>query len=351
MSEVNHEIERPLVYKGLLASLVNYAVVLLGTLLLFYAICYPVYTHNADYAKANDYLTNLKEENNLNLNDHQSYDAYQQVLRKIYFETYPSEIVTYENQANSEEHSIYYYYNTLVCGLPTDPTPSNYSTSYFAYATNEDGSINVDVEALMNDSLSERGYEDVRDLFYSSYHHLLDLISGFDETLATSRAYLFTVERDARLAAYLLSCLVYWLILPACRPHGDLVGEKLFKIGYTKTNGYMAKRWRFVLKNALQIPFPSLLMIYFSPYSLALAVIAPWFLSMLLYLLFSKNHQSLPELLSGLLEVDSVKTDFYHDALEKADFENRALGEFQDPDYTVKLSNTETLDVTDKKDN
>jgi hypothetical protein len=350
MKEINHEIERPLLYKGLLASLLNYVIVLLGTLLLFYAVCYPVYTQNTDYHEASTYLNDLKERDNLNLNDRQSYDVYQQALRQIYFVTYPDEIVTYENDFNNESHSIYYYYNTLVCELPTSPTPSNYSTNYFSYVTKEDGSINVDVECQMNDSLSEKGYEDVRDIFYSSYHHLLDLISGFDEKLSTSRSYIFTVERDARLASYGMSCLLYWLLCPLLSKHGALLGEKIFGIAYTKTNGYIAKPWRFVLKNALQIPLPSILMIFFSPYSVALALIAPWFLSMMVYLLFSKNHQSIPELIAGIIEVDSLRTDFYHDALEKADFENRALGEFQEPDYTVKLSNTETLDVKDKKE-
>lgn len=343
---INRDVERPILWKSVVASLINGAGVALLTLITYFSIVYPVLTHNATYQTSEQTVLTKKEENNLNLPRNLAYTDYQDAIQQFYFTSHPDEIVAYYEKTFSKSYTITYLYNIHVCELPVTPTADNYKTTYFAYPLNSDGSVNKDGLAVLRDGLSSRGMDDVRDLLYSAYGDLPKLLSNIDADYASSVSFIATSEGFGRLSAGIFSGLVFFLLLPLCLKNGSSLGEKIFSLGYLNKDGFRLKTWKLPLRCLLMLLLPSVFLYNFNAYAAIIWLIGPYFAD-LLVLAFSSNNQQIPDWILQLIEVDVSKTEIYRDQLEKQNKLALKIPTYGDKDFIDGLSQADSFTPDD----
>lgn len=339
-SPVNREIERPILYKGVLSKLVNAALIASISCLFYFAICYP--SMNAtSYRASVSTRDEMRESYSLNKASGLSYEEYCSPVESFYFDSFPDGIKALYDKGTGSEHSIAYYYNVHVCQLPDAPTPADYKTAYFGYVINDDGSVNLDVKAeCYLDSLGTRGLRDLSDIYHSAYLKLPDLLMDLSSDYGQAVRTISLDEGLSRLASIGFSFLLVELLLPLLDPRGGSLGEKIWKLGYADKSGFRMKKWKIPLRCLLYMALPMLGAYALSAYSVTLLWIMPLFFDEL-FLMLSSSNQSLPDKILSLILVDLKESTIYRDEQEKNDAESRSLSDYKDKEYVDLLSKTE----------
>ena len=90
----------------------------------------------------------IVDDNNLNLKEDLTYQEYEKVVTKFYYETYPDQIFNYYHEYDERISSLTHAYNVFVLNLPVEPTVEYYQTEYFKYQQLSDGSFDVNAKAI-----------------------------------------------------------------------------------------------------------------------------------------------------------------------------------------------------------
>jgi hypothetical protein len=327
--------------KGLLSSFINAFSIAALALIFYFGVCYPI-MNATPYADAMSLRAQKMEEYDLNLPDNLSYKEYQTPVESFYFDDFPAEILDfYDAQVSVPYSSIAYLYNVNVCGLPSKPSLTDYSTDFFAYVLNEDGTVNVDVKALVKaDSLNPTGLSNLADIYRTAYGGLPSLLEETSSEYGSALSLIRQCEGLSRLASIGVAFLLIELVFPSLNKENAPVGEKILRLGYADKSLFRLRRWKLPLR-CLLFGAPCLLGAYWlNAYSVALLWVMPLFFNALC-LLFGKDNQSIPDKILGIASFDARTSRIYKDEIEKEDAERRALASYEDEDYIDLLSRTE----------
>lgn len=343
----NYEIERPTLGRTLLASFLNALFVLTGALLGYFAICYPSMALAPSTRDAKVRSDSLKESLSLNLPANLDYKNYEKVVQDFYFVSYPKEIVDVYGKAYGDL-SIEALYNIRVLALPEHPTSSNYSTAYFSYSLNDDGSVNQDVVGTIKPDLNERGINDVEDLFHTAYKTLFAMLPNVSSEYANDYLLLLRATQASILSSYSLSYVVFLGVLPQIFKNRAHLGQKVLGLSTADKDGYLLERWRPLLKALLGYPLPFLALWLSNAYSIVLLLVLPYFIDLLFAILSSKKLPLLEAIL-GIDVIDEKKSVVYKDELIKEIEGSHLLGAYEDPDYVGRLSAKEAMKLGEKE--
>jgi uncharacterized RDD family membrane protein YckC len=345
---INHDLERPILYKQILSSLINALAIALLGLACYFLVCQPILNSNGDYSSSIAYKNDREIENNLRKTSGLDYKEYSGPVDRFWLESFPNEVAEIYNDSLKTDYTIQYLYNLNVCRLPANPTPANYSTAYFAYEVNEDGSIAKDKIAIVKTStLNSRGLRDLADIYWNAYEKLPSLFSKIDPSYEAAISRIRLDEGLSRLSSVGFSFLVFEIVWPLIERNASSLGEKILGLGYVNTNGFRVRKWKIPLRGLL-MGAPALCGSFvLNVYSVTLLWVAPFFFN-LIFMLFSKDNQSLADRLCFLICVDLKNSDIYVSEDEKEKAERNALGVYSDREYVNRLS--EADEIKERKD-
>lgn len=300
----NDRIKKPIIIapkkeKRFFASLIDLLFAITFAIVLFYSCSLPIAKNQTNYSTLEDESIALRDDmkamqteghiisyddngeevtldaqlkSYLNMKmTNKNYDDDDNLLDGIayYYTTYrisifPEETVT---------HDIYWY-NVNVLGLPKDVTATN-GSAYWQYATDTDGAKNPyvlgvfredndfkgDLQGFLNGYMLDENvdaYSDYKDWF-------LDAISDAKEDLGKSSKYIAYyqeyVNRQvsmswtytyATLPVYIVSLLIFFVIIPLFFKNGCTLGKLILKIGVCQTNGVRLNKFSIFFRQFIQ---------------------------------------------------------------------------------------------------
>lgn len=337
----------------LLSSFINYILVLIGWIVLYFGVCLPSCTGFGSYVSARDYLADQMAAYNLNLPSNLDSDNYESAVDDFFFVQFPEEIKEKFIEGQGLDMTLNHYYNVRVLGLPEDPNPNDYQTSYFSYKTEkaDDGTlvILVDEIGVVRDDLNERGLNDVRDLYLNAYRQLESMLSYIDPAFAESSALLDEAGLWSSFASFTLSYVAFVLVLPLCLQGHATLGQLFLKLEVSDVSGYKAKWWRFVVKAVVGYPLLALGASLMNAYSIVLLVIFPYFLD-LAYCIFFHRRVPFLEMVAGLDVLDAKESVVYDSELDMEIAQQNQLASYTDAEYVSRLSAAEAMDINDRNE-
>jgi|LAHS01.1.fsa_nt_gb hypothetical protein len=339
----NNEIERPILWKPLIASLVNVGLIIGATALFYFAAARPIVEAQSSIQADETLIRQKEDENQMTLGANLDADSYRIPLERFYFTNHSEEIVSSYATRYGKTYSIGYLYNINVLTLPTSPTAASYQTSYFSYVLNSDGSVNRDQKGIQRTDLNAKGLDDVRDIYYSAYQELPSLLKEIDPSYASAASERFAFLGYARLGSLLLAFVLAEAILPLFFKNGASLGEKIFHLGYVSSRGWRFPLWKLPLKALLYALLPAVFIYYWTLYGGILLVLGPYFINLLIFL-FVKDNQMLPDLILRSYVVDLDLTPIYKDSIDQIEKTGGKLPRYKDRDYIDDLSNADAID-------
>ncbi len=348
--------KRPIVHsqpdnlRSCLSAFINYAFIWVATIVMFFAIAYPIRENNPSYRANYDVYKTTRDTYSLWLETANSNEELIEAMQNFYFVHFKDTIEEKYNSANETSFSIVHIYNIQMYGLPMNPTPSDYQTDYFSYVLNEDGSVNPDTVGYARvDSLNSRGINALHDTIFTSYQVLEVRTREFLPEYKKSVDNHFLWLGFSHLIPFMAAMLITFVILPLFFKHGRGLGEKLCKEGYSnKGNGYSVSFHKLPLKMLILAAPASIGVFYFNPFYIVLFLVFPYFLD-LLYRAFTSEHRSLADKFMFMYIVDTDYEKLYKNEAELLqDGETVLMGYSEE--YTSTLSNVETMSFTDRGD-
>ncbi|MCR5079220.1 MAG: hypothetical protein K6B65_04830 [Bacilli bacterium] len=336
--------------RSCISFFINYSFIWALTLLLFYAVAYPLRENNAAYRANYDFYKTTRDTYSLWLKTENSNEELIKAMQDYYFVHFTDTIKEKFNEANETDFTIEHIYNIQMYSLPMNPTPSDYQTDYFSYVLKEDGSVNPDVVGYARvDDLNSRGLTALHDTIYSSYQVLEVRTREFIPKYKESIDIHFLSLGLSHIAPFALAMLINYIVLPLIFGHGAGLGEKITKQGYAnKGNGYSASFFKLPLKMLILAAPASIGVFYFNPFYVVLFLVFPYFLD-LLYRAFSSGHYSVADKFVFLRLVDLDYEKLYKNEAELLqDGETVLMGYSEE--YTSTLSNVETMSFEDRGD-
>ena len=335
----------------LLASTLNFLFRIALSFLFFFSVAFPILLNSPSYVSSQDYITSYYEEHSLNYRRDYTVAEFEGVLQGFYEYYEDDYIAMYEEKYVGESFSIQYIYNIEAIGLPKGPTASNYATSYYEYAKNEDGSINVDIYGLcLYDKLNTRGQAECLELLYSACESLRVKSRLLDPKLQQSFLDLDFYAGVGGISSYGAALLLSSFLLPLFFKNHSELGDKIFGIGYgNKKDGYAAKFCKLPLRMIIRGGLSFLTAFYFNQYTMLLVTIFPFFLDLLVRL-FSSYHKGIEDILLFTLPVDLRHDHLYKNEAEALQAGEINLAAYEDPEFTAKLSSVETMSFVDRGD-
>lgn len=318
----------------------------LSTLLLYFVILYGVFATCFHYVDHQNEMKDIEIQYRLNFDNSHSYEEYEEILQEFYFEKYPEEIKQNFNDYYETNYSIIHIYNISVLNLPSVASYNEYKTDYYQYVQNDDGTYNVDVLAVKILG-SGRVYEqNMHDLFYNSYIELPGLLRIFhptyNEIIVTNETYLMI----SRSIAFVLSFIIFFVIIPLTNKYGCTLFERIYKITLVrKKNGYLPKKGILILKSIIYYLIPFVGVILGTRNSLIILSLGFLFINFLMIIL-SKENKDLSE---KILRIYTVSIDesllFKNSTEEKEYFDSPEGKKLLEPDTLEKLSSIKEIHV------
>ena len=237
--------------------------------------------------------------------------------------------------------------------MPVTPTVDNYSNDYFEYVQNEDGTFDVNVIAKQVEGSGPNYERNITDMFYNTYSNLPSLLSSYDLDFHNALYDNTFYSGITRVSVFLLSLMIFYIIIPLTNKYGSTVFEKIFKIAHINNkNGFIAPKYKIVLRPIIYFIIPTLGVYFFSLYAMVIFAIMPIFISLIM-MLFSKTNRDLVE---RILVLNAAQIDqsllFRNQAEENVYERSEEYQTIDDPNYLNRLDNTKTIDLsisTDQK--
>ena len=222
---------KPIISKRIIAFLLNILVFGACSLALYFATLYGVFATGFNYIDNQNYINEVKKDNNLNLKEDLTYQEYEKVVTKFYYETYPDQIFNYYHEYDERISSLTHAYNVFVLNLPVEPTVEYYQTEYFKYQQLSDGSFDVNAKAIQISGSGKRYEANMQSLFYMSYSHLKDFVYKFDENFKKANDQNILFERLSRTIAFFIPYIAFYIVIPLVSKNGSTLFEAKFNIG------------------------------------------------------------------------------------------------------------------------
>ncbi len=342
MKPIRSGIPRPEPQKVLLSFLSNYVFVCILTLVLYFAAAFPILHSTSSYLSASSYIENTEVAAGFTLKANLSYEPYKEACENFYLHSYGEELKEAYNEANSTSFTLNHIYNILVLRLPVSPSPSDYKTDYFAYPLNEDGTVNADGLGLIARDLGSRGYDDVRDIYYTGYSRIQDNLLIFDSTYAKAKGDIRAMEGASRFACLSFSLLIVEVLFPFFAKFGRRPGELIFKVCYLNRNGFGASFYKSLLRALIELLLASIGIYYLNPYFVTLFLVFPYFIEGIT-MLFDEYNRGYIERILSLIPADFKAEKIYANEAEMLQDRENSLAAYAEPGYTGKLSEVDSF--------
>lgn len=345
------KIAKPHSGKRLLSVLFDYLSIALGSILVYFLLLFSFFTPAFGYMNKVNAAKTYEKQYNLNLGEVEDYDKYEKVIQDFYFTYYPEEIKKTVNDNYKTDYSIVHIYNVMVLRLPDRPTIENYSTEFFEYIINPDGTFAVDEIAIKKQGLSGPTYEkNMRDIFYSTYENLKGYLADYhpDYNKVTSDIKLY--ESISRIISICLSSIIFYIVIPLINKNGATLFEKVYDIGHVRgKNGYSIKPYMIILRAVINLTIPVIGIILFSKYSVILMTLFFIFINNLIFI-FNKNNRDLSDLIINMDTcIVSESLIFKNRKKEKEYEESDEFKKIEEMTFIERLK--EIKPITDKKEN
>ena len=333
------------------AALINYAFVIVLTLVLFFAVSFPIMRNDANYLKNEKIVLDTKEQYSLTLPQTGYTNEKMDVLQGFYLNSFKDAIKNDYNEQRGTNYSIEHIYNVVVYQLPAEPTPTDYSTTYFSYLLDDKGIPMVDVLGKSKyDELGKRGQEDLQGIIQSAYSRLNTLTQAYAPGYKQAVDYCMDYESIARVIPYGVALAIVFILLPIIFKHGASLGEKIMHLGYAnKRSGYSVSFWKLPVRAVLYGALATVGVYMFYPHFVLIFCVFPYFLNAL-YRLFSYGRRGLIEKFLFMVPVDTRYEKIYRNEAELLQEGETMLSGYSDPAYTATLSSVETISLEDRGD-
>ncbi len=323
-------------------------IVFASTAILYFALIFSVFNFGGNYVNKTSRISEIKTEYNLNLNEGLDYQEYEKIVQDFYLNKYPNEITKAYNTRYNENKTIVHIYNIMVLNLPINPTTESYSTDYYKYAQNNDGTFNTNVlaERIELDNPSKTYYKNMSDLFYTAYTDLEPYLRTFNAEYNSLYNDIAALEMVDRIISYVISIIIFYYIIPLTNKYGSTLMEKAYKLGHCNyINGYLVPRWKIWIRPLIYFIIPFIGILYFSRNTVVIFIVAYLCINLFILLVSKKNLDFADKILK-------MNTCYINESLlfkdrkeEEAYFESEEGKKITDEDYLSKLENIETLNV------
>ena len=341
---------KPIISKRIIAFLLNILVFGACSLALYFATLYGVFATGFNYIDNQNYINEVRKDNNLNLKEDLTYQEYEKVVTKLYYETYPDQIFNYYHEYDERISSLTHAYNVFVLNLPVEPTVEYYQTEYFKYQQLSDGSFDVNAKAIQISGSGKRYEANMQSLFYMSYSHLKDFVYKFDENFKKANDQNVLFERLSRTVAFIIPYIAFYIVIPLVSKNGSTLFEAKFNIGRVeRKNGFRVKKFQTLIRYLVAFIIPFIGFYYFNLYSVILLTIAPLFLNILV-MIINKNNYDLLDLICYTEGVDVSNSLIFKDPKEEYIYYKNNKNIYSDEEYVNALSNIDKIDLTISRD-
>lgn len=339
-------INKPIVSHQILGSLINLGAIIVSTIALYFVLLFSFCVPFGGYFSNNNIVNQYETANNLRLNYGETYQTYEKVVKEFYFEKYPEEIKDSYNNIYKKDFTITHIYNIKVLNLPLNPTTSNFSTTYYQYVANADGTFKVDELALRIVGSGTNYERNMSDLFYSSYNNLKTIGLTYEKPYGDAFKTNQLNENIIRTVSLAASIIVFEIILPLIMKNGSNVFDKIFKVGKVEyRNGYKLRTYKIILKAILRSILPCIGIYFATTYSIVLLIALPIFANFMTLILTKENRDIFDKLL-GIDSCDLEQSLIFKNKEEETEYfkkeENKVI---DDKEFLGKLTKVNDINV------
>lgn len=331
----NVRIEKGYIRNRIVAYLFDIFSVVLSYLVLNLVIIYGVYNPFLSYQTIKNDINQTLVDYNLNYESGLDYEKYEAVIQDFYFNKFEDEIVKNYYELYKENYTIEHIYNVLVLGLSTTPTMDSYSTSYYKYIVNEDGTFDVDKIAIKVEGSGKTYEKNISDLFYTTYKKLPSYLKQYNKTFYELNLKKDRLDLTNRIISISLSSLIFIIVIPLTNKYSSTLFEKLFKIAHVNIkDGYLIKKWKVVVKNLIVYIIPIIGIILGTTYSIVILTIGFLFLNFI-EMAFSKNNLDIGELILRCESVSITESLLFKNKNEENEYIKEHKEEIEAKDVSI----------------
>ena len=348
----NIRVQEAAINDRLFSMLLDFCLVFASTVILYFVILYSVFATGFDYSNHKSKMHDIENSYNLNLEKGLDYTEYEKVLKTFYFVSFPNEIEKDFNEYYETDYSITHIYNISVLALNKEPTLEVYKNDLYSYVQEENGKFNPNILAIQLEGSGDRYKKNLHDLFYTSYNDLKDQLQIYNDEYNDLVLSVGKSEALSRAIAFLLSLIVFYLIIPLTNKYGSTLFEKIYKLAHINSkNGYLAKKYKIVLRPFIYFTIPFFAVFNGSKNSLIIILIGYFFINILL-LVFSKENKDFSNRLLKISTCSINESLLFKNEKEEQDFFNTDEGKkIEDPEFLDKLSKTRNIKIPTSNNN
>lgn len=336
-------IQPALLNKRLSAGILDTLLLFLSSIIIYFILLYTVFSIFGYVSMKND-IKDIEVEYSLNLKEGEDYKVYEKVIKDIYFNKYPDEIVKQYKELYGKNYSITHIYNIVVLRLPAEPTYNNYKTDFYQYANKEDGTFDVDSIALLIPGEGVNYERNLQSLYQSNYRRMSNLVETFNYEYFDLNSKTYSYECYARIIAYIISFVVLFVIIPLKNEETRTLCMKKFDLAYVDSNsGYYPKKYKIILRYILCFILPFIGYIISTKYSIIILILGSLLIDYLL-MLFSRENLNIPD---SILKLETCKLSesllFKNKADEEEFLESEEGQKVSDESFLKALESAEEI--------
>ena len=337
------------VYEGylfhrIISGLLDLFILFVTAIALSYLLLYTVFSVFG-YNDKKDRIKSIETEYGIVLSEGLEYTEYEKTIQNIYFNKYSNEIIKMYKDLYGDEYSIIHIYNIVILRLPEKPTFENYKTDYYQYTQNDDGSFAVDTLGVKVEGNGDYYERNLQSLFYNGYKKMSSLLEEFHSEYYSLITATYHQECYSRIISFLISFVVYFIIIPLRNKARTLFLNKYDLIFVNYKNGYYISKSKIVCRNIICLLLPFIGFIFMTKYSIIILTIGYILLDYLL-LIFSDGNLNISDKLLRIETCCYSKSLIFENKEDEDAFLASEKGkEVLDADFLEKLSSAEELNV------
>lgn len=322
------KVEKGYLPKRLISKFIDYILVALTTVTLFFLCFMPTFKGTTTYIQDQATISQKFEYYGLNIKaSTPDYEPYKEVVEDVFFNKLYDKIYEISNENKEENVSVEYLYNVNFLLLPADPTSKNYSNDYFAYQIDENGNPLIDKIGLIrtDNNLNLNGMHNLFDIYANAFEKLQRIILTFDEEYRVSYTNVVYLEQVSVISSFAISSAIFLIIVPLISKHRQSIGCQILKLGLVDKKQYKTLPWyRGIIYSLPYILVFGVGVYFLNIYSICILIILPIFLEIIM-MVFNKKNADFGNLVSFSETIDLT--------VEKNP------DEITEPDYLEKLEN------------
>jgi len=334
------------------ASMLDLLVCAAAIVALYFAILYGI------FGTAFNYFGNEKTQNEifhkyeLDLPSGLTYDKYESAIQNFYFTYYPEQTLKSVQSIYPSIVTITHAYNVTVLQLPVNPTSASYSSDFYEYYQNSDGTFDVNRLGIKKSGKSGDYYEkNLRDMFYTSYTELPTLLYNFNEEYRTAKTNVDFDRSISRVSAGVICCFIFYVLIPLLKLYDSTLFEAIFDVGRCNhKNGYKEKKYKVLIRAAVIVILPIIGLVLFDKYSIVLLIAAPLFLNYMI-MLFSSEGREMAEFFTFSMSFKMSESEIYSSKGEEIVYSRKEENMIvNDKEFLEKLENSDEINLNVSRD-